>query len=61
METSFWYLINWNRLSCIFMFACECRLSKILNRTFQKASQGFVSIKYGEIVEHGSFDESNMC
>jgi len=28
-------------------------------RTFLKASKGFVSIKYGEIVEHGSFDVSN--
>jgi len=28
-------------------------------RTFLKTSQGFVSIKYGEIVEHESFDVSN--
>ena len=45
VETNVWCLFDWNRLPCFFLFAYECRLSKILNRTFQKASQGFVSIK----------------
>jgi len=38
------YLI-WNRLPYVFVFAHECRWTDSKQRTFLKASQGFVSIK----------------
>ena len=37
VEFDLWCLINWNRLSCMSMFAYECRLYKILNKNIPKS------------------------